>query len=128
MKGLEEMPMRAMEERVRDAFGAAAETVTARHLPAPPAPRGRSRVAWGVRVWAPRVRLHALVPVAAAACVAVIVVTAAVVAPKLLAGPAPGGQAGALAGAPKVFARGAEPSGAFPAGLGLVVHPCPTAR
>src|SRR5262249_56905807 len=93
MKGLEEMPMRAMEERVRDAFGAAAETVTVQDLPGPPTPADRSRAAWGLRAWAPRARLHALVPVAAAACVAVIVVTATVVVPRLLAGPA-GRQAG----------------------------------
>src|SRR5690348_3895334 len=103
MNELDEAPMRAIEQRVRDAFGAAAETVTAQDLPGPPAPEGRSRAAWGLRAWSPRARLNALVPVAAAACVAVIVVTAAVVAPRLLAGP-PGGQAGALAGAPKFFA------------------------
>src|SRR5262249_56658485 len=99
MKGLEEMPMRAMEERVRDAFGAAAETVTVQDLPGPPTPADRSRAAWGLPAWAPRAHLHALVPVAAAACVAVIVVTATVVVPRLLAGPA-GGHAGAAAARP----------------------------
>jgi len=96
-----------MEERVRDAFGAAAETVTAQDLPGPPAPAGRARAARGLRAWAGWVRLHALVPVAAAVSVAVIIVTATVVVPRLLAGPA-GGQAGALAGAPKFFAGVAE--------------------
>ena len=37
MNGLDEAPMRAMEERVRDAFGAAAETVKA-EAQTPPAP------------------------------------------------------------------------------------------
>lgn len=127
MKGLEEMPMRAMEERVRDAFGAAAETVTAQDLPGPPAPAGRSRAAWGPRAWAPRARLHALVPVAAAACVAVIVVTATVVVPRLLAGPA-GGQAGALAGAPKFFAGVANPSEHFPPSTVLNIYRSATGR
>src|SRR5262249_57089953 len=93
--------------------GAAAETVTVQDLPGPPTPADRSRAAWGLRAWAPRARLHALVPVAAAACVAVIVVTATVVVPRLLAGPA-GGQAGALAGAPKFFAGVANPPEHFP--------------
>src|SRR5262249_57267806 len=119
MKGLEEMPMRAMEERVRDAFGAAAETVTVQDLPGPPTPADRSRAAWGLPAWAPRARLHALVPVAAAACVAVIVVTATVVVPRLLAGPA-GGQAGPPAGAPQVFPRGPAP----PARLPPAALPC----
>jgi len=127
MKGLEEMPTRAMEERVRDAFGAAAETVTTQDLPGPPTPRGRSRVAWGLRAWAPRARLHILVPVAAAACVSVIVVTATVVAPKLLAGPA-GGQAGALAGAPKFFAGVANPSENFPPSTVLKIYRSATGR
>jgi hypothetical protein len=103
MKGREDMPMRAIEERVRDAFGAAAETVTARDLPGVPAPAGRSRAARGPRAWAPRARSRALVPVAAAAGVAVIAVTTALVVPALLAGP-PGGPAAALAGAPRFFA------------------------
>src|SRR5262249_24873429 len=109
MNGLEEMPMRAMEERGRDAFGAAAETVTVQDLPGPPTPADRSRAAWGLRAWAPRARLHALVPVAAATCVAVIVVTATVVVPRLLAGPA-GGQAGALAGGAPLLARVRSPA------------------
>jgi len=121
MKGLEEMPMRAMEERVRDAFGAAAETVTVQDLPGPPTPVDRSRAAWGLRAWAPRARLHALVPVAAAACVAVIVVTATVVVPRLLAGPA-GGQTGALAGAPKFFAGVANPPEHFPPSTVLKIY------
>jgi hypothetical protein len=104
MKGREEMPARVMEERVRDAFDAAAETVTARDLPGLPTPAGRSWVARGLLGSAPRARIHALVPVAAAACVAVIAVTATLVVPKLLAGP-PGGEAAAgLAGAPRFFA------------------------
>ena len=104
MKGREEMPARVMEERVRDAFGAAAERVTARDLPGLPTPAGRP---WVVRVllgWVPRSRIHALVPVAAAACVAVIAVTATVVVPKLLAGPPGGRGAAGLAGAPRFFA------------------------
>jgi hypothetical protein len=128
MNGLEEMPMRAIEERIRDAFGAAAETVTAQDLPGPPTPRGRSRAAWGLRAWAPRARLHALVPAAAAACVAVIVVTAAVVAPKLLAGPASNGRAGALAGAPKFFAGVANPSEHFPPSTVLKIYRSATGR
>lgn len=126
MKGPEEMPMRAMEERVRDAFGAAAETVTVRDLPGPPAAGGRSRAGWGPRAWAPRARLHALVPVAAAAAVAVIVVTVTAVVPKLT-GPA-GGQAGALAGAPKFFAGVANPSEHFPPGTVLNIYRSATGR
>jgi hypothetical protein len=127
MNELDEMPMRAMEERVRDAFGAAAETVTAQDLPGPPAPGGRSRAAWGRRAWAPRARLHALIPVAAAACVAVIAVTTTVVVPRLLAGP-PGGQAGALAGAPKFFAGVANPSERFPPSTVLNIYRSATGR
>jgi hypothetical protein len=103
MKGPEEVPRRATEERVRDAFGAAAETLTAQDLPGLPTPARRSWTAWGLRAWAPRARMRALAPVAAAACVAVIAVTATVVVPKLLAGP-PGGPAAGLAGAPAFFA------------------------
>jgi hypothetical protein len=88
MKGLEEAPMRAMEERVRDAFGAAAETVTAQGLPGlPTTPAGRSWKARGLWAWAPRARMHVLVPAAAAACVTVIAVTATLVVPELLGSP-----------------------------------------
>ena len=100
--------MRAMEERVRDAFGAAAQTVTAEDLPGPPAPAGRSGSARGLRAWTPRARMHALVPIAAAACVTVIVVTATLVVPKLLAGPSAGRAGGALTGPPRFFAGVAE--------------------
>jgi hypothetical protein len=127
MNELDEAPMRAMEERVRDAFGAAAQTVTAQDLPGPPALGGRSRAGWGLRAWAPRARLHALIPVAAAAAVAVIVLTAAVVVPRLLAGPA-GGQAGALAGAPKFFAGVANPSEHFPPSTVLNIYRSATGR
>lgn len=114
MKELEDVPRRATEERVRDAFGAAAETLTAQDLPGPPLPAPRSREAWGLRVRAPRARMRALTPVAAAACVAVIAVTATVVVPKLLAAP-PGGGAAALAGAPRFFAGIApNPDGRYP--------------
>jgi hypothetical protein len=108
MKGLDDMPVRAMEERVRDAFGAAAETVTARDLPGPPTPAGHTRAAWGLRAWAPRARTHALIPAVAAAGVAVIIVVATVVVPRLLAGPPGGLPGGALAGAPRFFAGVAE--------------------
>ncbi len=131
MNELDEAPMRAMEERVRDAFGAAAQTVTAQDLPGPPAPGGRSRAAWGLRAWAPRARLHALIPVAAAAAVTVIVLTAAVVVPRLLPGPAggqAGGQAGALAGAPKFFAGVANPSEHFPPSTALNIYRSATGR
>jgi hypothetical protein len=127
MTGLDGAPMRAMEERVRDAFGAAAGTVTAQDLPGPPAPGGRSRAAWGLRAWAPRARLHALVPAAAAAAVTVIIVTVALVVPGLLAGPA-GGQAGALAGAPKFFAGVANPSEHFPPSTVLHIYRSATGR
>jgi hypothetical protein len=127
MNELDEAPMQAMEERVRDAFGAAAKTVTAEDLPGPPAPGGRSWAAWGLRVRAPRARLPALVPVAAAACVAVIVVTMTVVVPRLLAGPG-GGPAGALAGAPKFFAGVANPSEHFPPSTVLNIYRSATGR
>jgi hypothetical protein len=114
MKGLEEAPMRAMEERVSDAFVAAAETVTARDLPGPPTWAGRVGAARGLRAWAARARMHALVPAAAAAGVTVIIVAAALVVPKLLAGP-PGARAAALAGAPRFFAGVAvNPAGHYP--------------
>ena len=127
MNELDEAPMRAMEERVRDAFGAVAETVTAPDLPGPPAPGGRSRAAWARWAQAPRARGHVLVPVAAAACVAVIVVTVTVVVPRLLAGPA-GGPAGALAGAPKFFAGVANPSEHSPPGTVLNIYRSATGR
>jgi hypothetical protein len=98
------MPPRMMEERVRDAFAAAAETVTARDLPGLPTPAGRP---WVTRWWlggTPRARIHALIPVAAAACVAVIAVTATLVVPRLLASPPAGETATGLAGAPRFFA------------------------
>ena len=89
MKGQEDMPARAMErvmeERVRAAFGAAAETVTARDLPGLPTPPGRSRVTRRLMEWAPRARVHAVVPAIVAACVAMIVVTATLVVPRVLA-------------------------------------------
>ena len=109
MKGLEDMPMRAMEERVRDAFGAAAETVTAEDLPGPPAPAGRSGPARGLRAWTPRVRTHALVPIAAAVCVTAIVVTATLVVPKLLARP-PAGPSGRRADGPPPGSSPGSPS------------------
>jgi hypothetical protein len=108
MKGLDDMTVRAMEERVRDAFGAAAETVTARDLPGPPTPAGHARAARGLRAWAPRARMHAFIPLAAAAGVTVIIVTAILVVPRLLAGPPSRPQGGALAAAPKFFAGVAE--------------------
>ncbi len=108
MKGLDDMTVRATEERVRDAFGAAAETVTARDLPGPPTPAGHTRAAQGLRAWALRARMHALIPLAAAAGVAVIIVIAIVVVPRLLAGPPGGLPGGALAGAPRFFAGVAE--------------------
>jgi hypothetical protein len=98
------MPARVVEERVRDAFSVAAETVTARDLPGPPTPAGGSGAARGRRGWTPRARINALVPVAAAVCVAVIAVTATLVVPRLLAGPPGGGTATGLAGAPRFFA------------------------
>jgi hypothetical protein len=125
VKGLEDLPKRTMEERVRDAFGAAAETATAEDLPGPPAPAGRSWPTRGLRAWAPRVRMHALVPIAAAACVTAIVVTATLVVPKLLAGP----PAGALAGPPRFFAGVAEhPPGHFPPSTVLNIYRSATGR
>jgi hypothetical protein len=104
MNGLEEAPLRAVEERVRDAFGAAAGTVTAQDLPGPPAPAGRAWAARGLRAWAARARPRALVPIAAAAAVTVIVGAAALVVPRLLTGPPGGRSPGGLAGAPAFFA------------------------
>ena len=104
MKGHDDMPARVMEERVRNAFSVAAETVTAHDLPGLPTPADGSRAARGRRGWTPRARIHALVPMAAAVCVAVIAVAATLVVPKLLAGPPAGGTAIGLAGAPRFFA------------------------
>jgi hypothetical protein len=102
MKGREDMPAQ-VEERLRDAFRAAAETVTARDLPGLPTPRDRSWVARRLLEWTPRARVRAVIPVVAAACVAVIVV-AALVASRVVAGPPGGGAATGLAGAPRFFA------------------------
>ena len=116
MKGNEEMPAGftdAMEERVRDAFGAAAETITALDLPPRPDPARRSggariRRARVLPVWALGLRGRALVPAAAAAAVTAITVTAAVVIPGLVSGSPGGAQAlapgEALAGVPPFFA------------------------
>jgi len=129
VKGLEDLPKRAMEERVRDAFGAATKTVTAEDLPGPPTPAGRSWPARGLRAWAPRARMHALVPIAAAACVTAIVVTATLVVPKLLAGPPTARPAGALAGPPTFFAGVAEhPPGHFPPSTVLNIYRSATGR
>jgi hypothetical protein len=128
MKGLEDLPMREMEERVRDAFGAAAETVAAQDLPGLPTPAGGSRAARGPRAWAPRVRMHALVPVAAAACVTAIVVTATLVVPKLLTGPSAGRAGGALTGAPRFFAGVAEPVPGYPPATVLNIYRSATGR
>ena len=73
-----------VEERLRDAFRAAAEAITARDLPGPPTPRDRSWVARRLPEWTPRARVRAVIPVVAAACVAVIVVAATLVAPRVL--------------------------------------------
>ena len=73
--------------------------------------------------------MHALVPVAAAACVAVIVVTATLVVPRLLAGPPAARTGGALAGAPTFFAGVAEhPPGHFPPSTVLNIYRSATGR
>jgi hypothetical protein len=106
MKGREDVPAQVeqVEERIRDAFRAAAEAVTARDLPGLPTPRDRSWVARRLLEWTPRARVRAVIPVVAAACVAVIVVAATLVAPRVLAGPPGRGAATGLAGAPRFFA------------------------
>ena len=96
----------ATEAQVRDAFLAAASTISAGDLPPRPAPARNSRaarVAWSLRAWAPRARVRAVVPVAAAASVTAIVVTAAVVIPGLLNG-SPSGALANPAAAPRFFA------------------------
>jgi hypothetical protein len=108
MNGLDEAPMRAMEERVRDAFGAAAKTVTAQDLPGPPTAAGRAWAARGLRAWVARAHMRAFVPLAAAAAVTAIIVTTALVVPRLLTGPQGGRSPGGLAGAPAFFAGVAE--------------------
>jgi hypothetical protein len=95
----------AMEAQVRDAFAAAAGTITAGDLPPRPAPVRNSlasRAVWILRAWAPRARVRALVPVAAAASVTAIAVTAVVV-PGLLNG-APDGAVASPAAPPRFFA------------------------
>ena len=106
MKGREDMPAQVeqVEERLRDAFRAAAEAITARDLPGPPTPRDRSWVARRLPEWTPRARVRAVIPVVAAACVVAIVVAATLVAPRVLAGPPGRGAATGLAGAPQFFA------------------------
>ena len=105
MKTNRDMPgpvAEAMEERVRDVFGAVYSNISAGDLPPRPAPAANSRTGrafWRLRAWA---------PVAAAAGVAAITVTAAIVVPGLT-GRAPGGArarpaAGSLPGAPRFFA------------------------
>ena len=96
----------ATEAQVRDAFLAAASTISAGDLPPRPAPARNSRaarVAWSLRAWAPRARVRAVVPVAAAASVTAIAVTAAVVIPGLLNG-SPSGALANPAAAPRFFA------------------------
>lgn len=104
MNRLNEASRHAMEDRVRDAFGAAAETVTTQDLPGPPTPRGRARAVRGLAAWGARVRVPALVPATAAAAVAVVIAAGTVVVPKLAAGPQADVAAGGLAGAPAFFA------------------------
>jgi hypothetical protein len=98
----------AAEERLRDAFGAAASTVSAGDLPPRPAPAGSfgpGRAPRSLWAWAPRARVRALAPVAAAASMAVIGVTAAVVVPGLMNGSPRGAPAaGPVGGAPRFFA------------------------
>jgi hypothetical protein len=53
MKGHDNMPARVMEERVRDAFSVAAETVTAHDLPGLPTPADGSWATRGRRGPAP---------------------------------------------------------------------------
>ena len=103
MKGRKDMPAPTMEERLRDAFHNAGETITARDLPGPSTPRDRTWVARRLLEWTPRARVRPVIPVVAAACVAVIVVAATLV-PRMLAGPPYGGTAAGLAGAPRFFA------------------------
>ena len=78
------MPAQVMEERIRDAFHAATETVTARDLPGLPTPRDRSWMARRLPELAPRARVRAVIPIAAAACVALIV-AATLVVPRVVA-------------------------------------------
>jgi hypothetical protein len=104
MKGRGDMPAQVMEERLRDSFRAAAETVSARDLPGLPTPQDRSWVVRRLLEWAPRARVRAVIPVVAAAIVAVIVVVATLVVPRVMAGPRGGGAATGLAGAPRFFA------------------------
>jgi hypothetical protein len=118
--------MQAVEEQLRDAFGAAAQTITAQELPGLPARAGRFRVLR--RGWAPRLRMEALVPAAAAAGVALIAVAATLVVPRLLGGPPPG-QAAAAAGGPAFFTGVAEhPSGQFPPATVLRVYSSATGQ
>ena len=98
--------MEATEAQVRDAFTAAASTITAGDLPPRPAPARNSRASrgvWSLRAWAPRARVRALVPAAAAASVTAVAVTAAVVVPGLLDG-TPSGVLASPAAAPRFFA------------------------
>jgi hypothetical protein len=109
MKRDDNLPAQAMEAteaQIRDAFGAAAGTITAGDLPPRPAPARNSRAAraaWSLRARAPRVRVRALIPVSAAASVTAIAVTAAVVVPGLLNG-TPGGALANPAATPRFFA------------------------
>jgi len=103
--GLPAQTAEAMEAQVRDAFAAAAGTITAGDLPPRPTPARNSRASrsvWSLRAWAPRARVRALVPVAAAASVTAIAVTAAVVVPGLLDG-TPSGSLADPAAAPRFF-------------------------
>lgn len=104
MKGLRETQMRAVEEQLRDAFGAATDTITTQNLPGPPAPARHRRLARWLWAWPPRLRAKVLVPVAAAAAVAVIVVAATTVVPRLLPGQTAGRGGSGLAGGPTFFA------------------------
>ncbi|HEY7432845.1 MAG TPA: hypothetical protein VH641_19155 [Streptosporangiaceae bacterium] len=103
MKGLEEAPMRAVEEQLRDAFSAAADTITAQHLPGLPAPARRIRMTRRWPGW--------LAPVAAAATVAGVIIASLGISGVILGRPAGTGPASSsrvFAEVPRYFVATSE--------------------
>lgn len=98
MKDLEEAPMPAVEERVRDAFAAATDTITGQNLPGLPAPAGRTRMTRRWPGW--------LAPVAAGAAVAGVVIASLGISGVILhpARSVPANSARAFAEVPRYFA------------------------
>jgi hypothetical protein len=105
MKDLEETPMHAVEERVREAFASATDTITAQNLPGLPAPAGRTRMTRRWPGW--------LAPVAAGATVAGVIIASLGISGVILhpARSGPANSARVFAEVPRYFAAIPQASG-----------------